>query len=375
MKNLRIVLIYTLLLILSTIACKKQDPTTIKTTTTSEEKISGNTISENSSDTSNLSKEIDFDPDYDVYVGGMYHNGQNQQACYWKNGVLNPVELENNNSFAYDISVDGQDVYLVGQMLNKPCIWKNGKRQDLNDSGWLGYATKTIVEKNLIYTIGRIKPNQQTYYTPVLWIIDQNLQIQEILLENSAILNQSANSLGFIGTDLYITGMYQQNPCYWKWSNGVLEKQFIATHFGSATGVEEYNGNTYFFGSYDVNSNNNYEWGYWLNGQFELLNLSSQLPDYTLFKSTFSPNGKIYSVGHSFFPNNAATYANFWDDIGSVGQPLAAEESETSDIELNGNDIYISGTWFNISCVWKNGVMYLTNKPYSHGRGVEVVHK
>jgi hypothetical protein len=157
------------------------------------------------------------------------------------------------------------------------------------------------------------------------------------------------------------------------------EKKFYATDMETDDiMLKELSGNEYKvwrYLSHLKDTNNNYEWGYWLNGQFELLNLSSQLPNYTLFKSTFSPNGKIYSVGHSFFPNNAATYANFWDDIGSVGQQLAAEESETSDIELNGNDIYISGNWFNISCVWKNGVMYLTNKPYSHGRGVEVVHK
>lgn len=378
MKKFRLAYALILMLLLFSVACKKSEkiiPGENTSTLSQVEKESQQTNNA-STESQSLQKELEFDPNYDVYVVGSYHNGQFNQACYWKNAVLYPVEFENTNSVSYDIGIDGQNIYLVGQMLSKPCLWKNGKRENLNIDNWEGYATKTITNKGTVYIIGRVRPNPQTYYMPVLWIVDQNLQIEEILLENIPTQNQSANALDIIGDELYITGMYQQVPCYWKWSNGVLDRIQIASHFGSARGITIYNGDEYIFGNYDVNSNNTYQWGYWLNGQYELFNLSSSMPNYTVISSTISTNGKIYSIGHSYFPNNASTYASFWNDTGIIAQQLSNEESGTSDIEvLPNDDTYISGRWFNIACVWKNGVIYKLDTPYSHGTGIEVVVK
>lgn len=72
-----------------------------------------------------------------VYAAGEEDDGRNNQACYWVNG--NKVSLGQSpspSSYAHDIAVSGNDVYVVGSIWNNndkevACYWKNGVRVDL----------------------------------------------------------------------------------------------------------------------------------------------------------------------------------------------------------------------------------------------------
>ena len=73
----------------------------------------------------------------DVYAVGLYNkfnsNSTAHTACYWKNQER--IDLED-NAQAYDIYIDGNDIYVAGSVGDvparyKPCYWKNGVRVDL----------------------------------------------------------------------------------------------------------------------------------------------------------------------------------------------------------------------------------------------------
>lgn len=92
-----------------------------------------------------------------VYVSGVSHNGNNTNAAYWKNGVINTLtEMTYGIANATDIKVVGNDVYVSGYKGNfgefsDALYWKNGVAVNIPNSY---SATGIDVDNGNVYVVG-----------------------------------------------------------------------------------------------------------------------------------------------------------------------------------------------------------------------------
>ena len=88
----------------------------------------------------------------DVYVAGIYDNGETNVACYWKNNMENRTDLyETATVHARGIYVSGSDVYVAGYYLEGDnyvaCYWKN------DENGRTDLYTAQYVSAHSVYYV------------------------------------------------------------------------------------------------------------------------------------------------------------------------------------------------------------------------------
>lgn len=375
MKKLSLFLTGLLMVAGLTMSCKKNNPPPEENTLQENNKIVNNPG--NVQDQNVDSDEINFDPNFDVYVGGYYHNGLFTQAAWWKNGILHPVQADGQASVSYDIAVLGSEVYLIGRTNDRPCYWRNGKLQYLNDSGWQGWPYSIVAEGTDIYISGRIQPDENTPYTIVVWKVDEFGVIEQIELEQQVGTNIGINKTFVFQDEVYVGGSFENRPCYWKLNNGLIERTDLTPSPGSTYDFATYNNGLYVFARMNTNLNQIFNYGYWFNGNFQSLNLSSpnNTTDYQLHHNAISASGEIHSIGFGYNYPNMNAWAAVWEGTGVTGETMDNNPSGTCDIEIRGETRFISGFIWNKACVWKDGALYQFNAPYSQGRGIVLVQK
>lgn len=102
----------------------------------------------------------------DVYISGyLIYDADSaiySQAVYWKNNQLIKLSNEGNGTYATDIFVVGNDVYVAGSVnygrTNAPVYWKNGvinflplQNPSIINSG---FARRIMVVNNIVYVTG-----------------------------------------------------------------------------------------------------------------------------------------------------------------------------------------------------------------------------
>ena len=191
----------------------------------------------------------------DVYVAGRYTESTNSMttitttACYWKNGVRTDLFSESSPGYAQAdyIAVSGSDVYVAGsyqeitgynEETNNPiytytaCYWKNGVRTDLFSESSPGYAQADYiaVSGSDVYITGRYQDNEGTNspfssYTSCYWKngvridLPTNAQASEIAVSGSDVY-VAGHYYSEITYDEYANPIYTVTACYWK--NGTL---------------------------------------------------------------------------------------------------------------------------------------------------------
>jgi hypothetical protein len=95
----------------------------------------------------------------DVYVVGSRYIGSHTVARLWKNGTEMPVSNDVNSSSAEGIVVSGNDVYISGYEVNSSGktvarYWKNGNPIDLTDGSTSGTASCMVVDGQNVYVGG-----------------------------------------------------------------------------------------------------------------------------------------------------------------------------------------------------------------------------
>lgn len=208
-----------------------------------------------------------------LYISGSTKQSQDDpyNATLWiietQGGQNSQLPLELIKSNAKDVTVDGDRVYIAGDINDKPCYWtydigpnvKN--RIDLGEEGW-GSATDIIIYNGKVYSLGYYETNEinpyyncywenqlihphQTsgYYhnnlgfssTGTLFIVgcdyipdpmSQVPVIQNALFwegpgfnVNQLAANSFAEAIAFNGSDIYIAGKGPNSACYWKNGN------------------------------------------------------------------------------------------------------------------------------------------------------------
>ncbi|HEY4148696.1 MAG TPA: hypothetical protein VGM41_07200, partial [Chitinophagaceae bacterium] len=172
----------------------------------------------------------------DVYVAGFESNGAHQVAKYWKNGVAVPLTDGSHDSYAWAISIAGNDVYVAGAEISAATgrfvvtYWKNGTAVPLTDGSYDGSATAIAVSGNDVHLAGYV--NSSTGNTVKYW---KNGSASSL-----SIIGRDAQAFCMVvsGTDVYVSG-YQFNgtndvALYWRNNNPLPLSS--GTEFGYSTG-------------------------------------------------------------------------------------------------------------------------------------------
>jgi hypothetical protein len=244
----------------------------------------------------------------DIYIAGhLYDAAGYARATYWKNGV--PVTLTNTglHSYAYDLRVMNDDVYVVGyRQLSTHGVarlWKNGTEIPLTDDANPSQATEIVISGDDVYVVGYEFKGKQT---ALYWKNGQRVNLSD------GTTHATATSIAIRESDIYVGGN--------------------STHA---------NGNT--VGTY------------WKNGVAHTIS-----DKVTFVHGIFVDGDDIYLTGSERNTGPGVGFPTFWKngEVTRLGPGLAGAAGY--DIVVSGTDVYVAGVEDNADLVrlakyWKNG--------------------
>lgn len=166
----------------------------------------------------------------DVYVCGQDVTASGVIARIWKNGVA--MTLNNAaNCYINDITIDGADVYAIGDTFNGSIrLWKNGISSDITSPNSL-YCTAIVVNNNDIYIAGREVASGKG--TAKYWKNGVAITLGD------GIRNSYATGIAVKGTDVYVCGAEEgagnTSDYATVWKNG--QRQTIGLQQSRATDI------------------------------------------------------------------------------------------------------------------------------------------
>ncbi|MGV3604704.1 MAG: hypothetical protein ACO1N1_25995 [Dyadobacter fermentans] len=268
----------------------------------------------------------------DVFVSGSIVRDNKRKACYWKNDTIQV--LDESPGAAFDIFVTDKEILIGGESNGKPCYWRNGEKVLIHAPGE-GIVTGIQVKNDLVYAIG--------------YIHEGPVRTRGFLLKGSDVsyLNRYsgyANDFVFDGPDLYVAGVDDGRPCYWK--NQVL---VTLSERGDVVAMDAVNGKVIVAGENRRGDLTGV--GLWKDRQFETLNSS-----FLSLKKLKIFNGKTYLLGNgvTLLDKNGSLSTGFVDTDGK--QEVVVGESANSCTEVND------------MCITKSG-MYVLGSSADNGQG------
>lgn len=185
------------------------------------------------------------------YLPGQVNNDEDSFPCYWREGEC--VVLDSDGNISDDICVtENGDVYVPGQYYyqsdedsdddyygSKPVCWKNTTRIDMNIPGYSeGNATHVFVNGSDLYVSGNVDGD------PCYWKNSQLVYLDTpSVSQYGEVGSSSTNNMHIQGSDVYIGGCVNlirdgktyYTPMYWK--NGIASIVPIAEKPNATGGV------------------------------------------------------------------------------------------------------------------------------------------
>lgn len=331
--------------------------------------------------TESTSENNIVNPNIDVYVAGEYMSNIAYQATYWKNGKMYSVESGNQQSFAKGIAVDSNNVYLVGKCSDRAAYWKNGNRSYLRVSLDQGVANAICIRNNKAFIAGIAKSEQNGDWIAILWIVDTITNSTEEYPLAPAW--SRANDLFDDGTNLYIAGMENDKPCYWKWDGANFLRTDVGNNVGVAKTIFKHNNVIYMVGDYAFYGGGTTVSGYWENEKFiNASQITSGLPQ--LEAIGFNSLGEFFASGNKILGainNGAAVWKSNKTEITLSG---AGSGISTGGMAFNGSDYYLCGYelkgnglggYTSDAVYWMNGTPISLNTTNSFAMDITLVEK
>ncbi|WET67875.1 FKBP-type peptidyl-prolyl cis-trans isomerase [Sphingobacterium sp.] len=319
---------------------------------------------------SSASKQNPVTNQTDVYIAGSWYDRKTQQtlAAYFKNGepiVLrdgqNLARTETRLSLARSIAIDGNDIHVVGNILDsrgrdKAAYWKNQKYIPLpiklqsNGDSETSYANGIEVSNGNVF-IFPYQSGTNYYY------LKNGVETNFPYLVNPG---QIKDRIHFVsGNDIYLAN-YADEAAYWK--NGVkvsLDNTMRQPNRVQVSSIFVYGSDVYVAGykSYaGTGSGTNRSMAvYWKNGQEVILSTGSGIYATRLTSSIFVADNDVYVSGMSVDPNTGEPMAVYWKNGQMVILAKGQTFTQALAIAVAGNDVYVAGEHSNYKVYWKNG--------------------
>lgn len=250
-----------------------------------------------------------------VYVSGYYNDGEKDIACYWaKIGDENTQRVDlhtTSDSRATDIKVVNGNIYVSGYYTDGgdtvAVYWKNGTPIEIHRSIASELNSIEVSTLETVYVSGR-------YYN---------------------------------------TDTFSLVAAYWR--NGLL---YDLTDSGEAYKVINSSGNVYVAGHINGKA------VYWKNGFLNTL----EDTDISVAHGIFLHNNDVYVSGY-VNSSGEKQFATYWKN--GTRTELSIHDSESEDIFVTDNGIYVAGDEEGTSAYWKDGTKTLVEQ-FSHTTGVYV---
>lgn len=203
-------------------------------------------------------------PQNDIFVCGH----ENNIPTFWKNGIPNQLENNGKTGDVLSIKTDNNNVYCLGILVDNSgnlnyYLWKNNSI--LISLGTNFLAMDFAIDGNDIYIIGQVYNPQFGHYQGKIWK-------NGILSNLTSTGKESFTSITISNHDVYVSGWYyvgnNSYTAYWK-NNTVTTLNNGTTECG-INSIEIFENNVYVTG-YEKNSNNVSVAKYWKNGVPTLL--------------------------------------------------------------------------------------------------------
>ena len=239
------------------------------------------------------------------------------------------------------------DVYVIGNVDGNPIMWKNGRPDSLMADMNTDVRSIFVTEKD-VYILGRTNvidytnPGNSTFE----YILKKNKNSQKISgIRNAQSLLVNGNDVYIGGEDAHTGGTYMYSrPGLWK--NGATQRLPI-DWYSCAQDMVEANNDIYVLG---------YSGEIWENGEM----VKSMQESCYSASSLCVVNKDIYIAGdyvEDFFYH----YATFWKNDSAIR--LSNElGSQTRDIYVEGDNVYVVGDVNNRATLWINGTPQTLSK-------------
>ena len=286
----------------------------------------------------------------DVYLAGYIRAANsNSVASYWKNDTLHELADSSNNSSAWAIVVNSNDVYVLGNRYNPNgggfTYWKNGVPTDVNSGTFSISGRSMAVQNGNVYVAGVGLNNPAAYW----------LNGTEMPLNTSGYHGAFASAIAVNGNDVYVVGYAITNAGV----IAILWKNSIPTVLANTTNS--------FATDIIISENDIYVAGtisgsaaYWKNGVAKILSQNSGV-----ISSAYgiAVNGTdVYLTGYTTIPgsnpiptlwkNGATEYLT-----NQIAAQVSIDPSSYGEcVNIVGNDLYISGHFYDQgNYYWKDG--------------------
>ncbi len=310
-------------------------------------------------------------PEPDVYISGWCPISNMNVACYWKNTEKVVVNDISGPSNAFDLVIDNEIVYLVGQFNDRPCYWKDGEVKYISSAVVTGRVNAIKISPDgQIYMVGKTKLLGNNFENAMLWKVNQEGVSTAFQLENTA---SKALDLDFKNDGTIVIAGQGMGSGYWLFdpSDGTHTWENMS---GDRNSVVIINDNLYMSGNYTVDGDlkHGYFWGS-TGGIFSWLKAEGA-ESITFAKVGVESAEKIYLVGQSNDLNPNFSYARVW--LNGSKKQLSTGPSEAVDIAFSRNkDVYVAGKENTSACYWKNNTLISLNTGGSVGTGIFLVEK
>ena len=301
-----------------------------------------------------------------IYTSGIYTAKGKQTACYWKNSLLQTLELPDdaNNSFARGIQVVDGKVYISG-MINKngtPCYWIDGKRTDLTVPEGTTYtdAYSMTVANGSTYIGGytyAMSGDKAFKYLACYW---KDGVINYVTLPTNFTFNSDIRNIEVVNGKVYAAGNVDTKPYLWTDGQPTALALPEGVTKGNAFNITVFGSDIYVSGQYKGTDKVDYAC-YWKNG--ELVTLEAA-PDMAIGGANdIAVNGTdVYAVGYSTTKDMTAQYdACIWKNgkYESLSSDANAAISNAKSVTVYDGKVYVAGTYnangIDTACYWVEG--------------------